>query len=84
MTTAISALSRLELKTELLALLSAATAVAAADDALPVITVLAERRGDSVADMPGWTLAEWDSQDISASAPPTLDQLLAQDPSFSF
>jgi outer membrane receptor protein involved in Fe transport len=71
------------LKTPLLALLAAATSATAADDALPVITVLAERRNDSVADMPGWTLAEWDSGDLSQEAPRTLDELLAREPSFS-
>jgi outer membrane receptor protein involved in Fe transport len=76
-------LVELELKPELFALLSAGTIVAAADDALPVITVLAERRGDSVADMPGWTLAEWDREDLSREAPRTLDELLGKEPSFS-
>ena len=45
--------------------------------------VLAERRGGSVADMPGWTLAEWDREELSKEAPRTLDELLADEPSFS-
>jgi outer membrane receptor protein involved in Fe transport len=54
-----------------------------AQDALPEMTVLAERRADSVADLPGWTLAEWDEDDLSNSAPRTLDELLSSEPSFS-
>jgi outer membrane receptor protein involved in Fe transport len=54
-----------------------------AQDALPEMTVLAERRGGSVAELPGWTLAEWDEDDFSNSAPRTLDELLAKEPSFS-
>jgi outer membrane receptor protein involved in Fe transport len=76
-------LSGLELRTELFALLSASTVLTAAEDPLPAITVLAERRGDSVADMPGWTLAEWDREDLAKEAPRTLDELLGREPSFS-
>ena len=47
------------------------------------MTVLAERRGGSVADMPGWTLAEWDRGELSEEAPRTLDELLSDEPSFS-
>ena len=47
------------------------------------MTVLAERRGGSVADMPGWTLAEWDREELSKEAPRTLDELLSDEPSFS-
>jgi outer membrane receptor protein involved in Fe transport len=64
------------------ALLSLA-ATLAAQDALPEMTVLAERRGGSVADLPGWTLAEWDASDLTDAAPRTLDELLAAEPSFS-
>ena len=54
-----------------------------AQDALPEMTVLAERRGGSVTDLPGWTLAEWDDDDFSNSAPRTLDELLSSEPAFS-
>lgn len=33
--------------------------------------------------MPGWTLAEWDREELSKEAPRTLDELLADEPSFS-
>jgi outer membrane receptor protein involved in Fe transport len=54
-----------------------------AQNALPEMTVLAERRSDSVADLPEWTLAEWDEEDFSNGAPRTLDELLSSEPSFS-
>lgn len=47
------------------------------------MTVLAERRSASVADLPGWTLAEWDREKLSKEAPRTLDELLSDEPSFS-
>ncbi|WP_035610370.1 TonB-dependent receptor [Haloferula sp. BvORR071] len=75
------------MKTQLFAILGAGTVVAGAAaqdaDALSDVTVLAERLAGSVADTPGWTLAEWDREEISKEAPRTLDELLAQEPSFS-
>jgi outer membrane receptor protein involved in Fe transport len=64
------------------ALLVTATPLAG-QEVLPEMTVLAERRGGSVADLPGWTLAEWDADDLSNRAPRTLDELLSSEPSFS-
>jgi outer membrane cobalamin receptor len=64
-------------------LLLAAVPPLVAQDALPEMTVLAERRGGSVADLPGWMLAEWDEENFSKEAPRTLDELLASEPSFS-
>jgi outer membrane receptor protein involved in Fe transport len=79
----ISGLWQLELKTELLAVFGIGTMAAAAQDGLPDITVLAERRSDGVVDIPGWTLAEWNEVQLSEEAPRTLDELLAKEPSFS-
>ena len=76
-------MSALELRTELFVILAASGVVASAQETLPTITVLAERRGDSLTDMPGWTLAEWDREQLSEDAPRTLDELLAKEPSFS-
>ncbi len=55
----------------------------AAQEVLPEMLVLAERRGGSVAEMPGGVLAEWSREDLSAEAPRTLDELLSKEPSFS-
>ncbi|MEK7950913.1 TonB-dependent receptor [Luteolibacter soli] len=64
-------------------LLLAAASPLVAQDTLPEMTVLAERRGSSLADLPGGTLAEWDEEDFSNKAPRTLDELLSSEPSFS-
>ena len=79
----ISRFSDLELKTPYLAIFAAATLPLVAEDTLPETTVLAERRNDSVADMPGASLAEWDREELSKEAPRTLDELLGKEPSFS-
>lgn len=79
----ISGLWQLELKTELLAILGALPAVAAAQDVLSDIKVLADRRSDETAEIPGWTLEEWSQEEIAREAPRTLDELLSQEPSFS-
>jgi outer membrane receptor protein involved in Fe transport len=71
------------LKTASIAILAATAGSLAGQDRLPEMTVLAERRGGSVADLPGWTLAEWDETELSDAAPRTLDELLANEPSFS-
>jgi len=79
----ISRFSYLVLKASPILILAAVSLGASAQDALPEITVLADRRGSSVADMPGWTLAEWNRGELSEEAPRTLDELLAKEPSFS-
>lgn len=74
---------QLELKTELFAILGALPAVAAAQDVLSDITVLADRRPEGVREIPGWTLEEWSQEEIAREAPRTLDELLSREPSFS-
>jgi outer membrane receptor protein involved in Fe transport len=80
---AISRFSQLSLKTSSFAFFAVATVPLAAQESLPEMTVLAERRGGSMAEMPGWTLAEWDREELSKEAPRTLDELLSREPSFS-
>lgn len=75
--------SQLRLKNPSIAILAAAAIPLAAQETLPEMTVLAERRGGSLAEMPGWTLAEWGRDELSEEAPRTLDELLAKEPSFS-
>jgi outer membrane cobalamin receptor len=50
---------------------------------LPETTVLAERLGGSLDDLPARALAVWGREEIAAAAPRTLDELLAREPSFS-
>ncbi|WP_367870649.1 TonB-dependent receptor [Luteolibacter sp. Populi] len=71
------------MRTKLFAILGAGTVAAGAQDVLSEITVLAERRAGEAEDIPGWTLQEWDREEIAKAAPRTLDELLAKEPSFS-
>lgn len=68
------------MRTAILATFAATAGGLAGQDALPSMTVLAERGGGLPT---GWTLAEWDRAALSAAAPRTLDELLAEEPAFS-
>ncbi len=62
-------------------LMSAGGLAAQSDGLLPEILVMPERRSGGEGAAP--VLAEWGREEIGASAPRTIDELLAEEPSFS-